>query len=86
MVTAVDDPPSPWSAVALEKLGRVLGPERAQTVLRETMLRAGLRALDTPDDLFRLGCTIETIGGFAGTVGSLLALHAVMRGAAGKRG
>jgi len=76
---------SPWRRVARDKLARVLGPEKAEQTLRLALHGAGLADVSSPDELFRLSQAIERMGGFAATVGALLALHAVMNGAAGSR-
>ena len=67
------------------KLVRVLGVDKAEQTLRLALHGAGLTAVRNPDELFRLGQAIERMGGFAATVGALLALHAVMNGATGAR-
>lgn len=78
-------PLTSWQRVARDKLARVLGADKAEQTLRLALRSAGLTAVNSPDDLFRLSQAIERMGGFAATVGALLALHAVMNGADGSR-
>jgi hypothetical protein len=68
-------------ALALHKLTNVLGPEQAHVIMRETLQRLGVARLDTPDDLYRFAQQVSARGGFAGAVGSLLGVMAVVRGA-----
>jgi hypothetical protein len=70
--------------LALTKLTNVLGQERAEAILDDALVRVGLERVKSPDDLHRLGQEILAQGGFAGAVGSLLSLMAVMRGATNK--
>ena len=79
------DEETAWQRTARDKLVRVLGAEAAQQALRLALHGAGLTAVRSPDELFRLSQAIERMGGFAAAVGALLALHAVMNGASGAR-
>ncbi len=82
------DPGTPSSGMhdaAWTKLEKVLGPAKAQIALATGLKQAGMSAISTPDDLFRFARVLETQGGIVGTIGALLALHAVMRGASGNR-
>lgn len=79
------DEETAWQRTARDKLVRVLGAEKAEQALRLALHGAGLTAVRSPDELFRLSQAIERMGGFAATVGALLALHAVMNGASGSR-
>ena len=76
-------PPSPtaWHDVALDKLTRVLGKNRARTLMADTLREADLVSLDSPRDLQRFARILIEAGGFAGAVGGLLSVHAVMYGA-----
>lgn len=72
-------------AMALSRLSRVVGGETARRVFAETLQAIGLAKLVTPDDLYLFAGVLSNRGGFEGAVGGLLAVTAVMRGAAGKR-
>ncbi len=70
---------------ACTKLDRILGAEKARLVLAEGMKQCNMASIGTPDDLFRFARVLERQGGIVATIGALLALHAVLRGASGSR-
>ena len=72
---------SPLKALARAKLERVFGPHRAEELIAATIAEAELAGLDTPDELYRFGRTLEKRGGFEGAVGAILSVQAVLRGA-----
>lgn len=78
-------PPSGMHDAARTKLDKVLGAEKARVVLADGLKQCRMASIDTPDDLFRFARVLETQGGIVATIGALLALHAVMRGATGNR-
>jgi hypothetical protein len=81
MPTRNDPQPSPFTALALEKLARVLGPARGRRVFDETLLLMGKSDLLTADDLHLFAEHLTRKGAFEGAVGGLLGVAAVMRGA-----
>jgi hypothetical protein len=66
--------------LAREKLTRVLGAARAQSVLAQTLAAARLTAIRTPDDLYLFGEQLSKQGGFEAAVGRILTVAAVIRG------
>lgn len=75
--------PTDWNAVALAKLTKVLGAERGRRAMTEALQALALASLASADDLYRFARHLVAGGGFAGAVGGLLRLHAVMHGARG---
>lgn len=71
--------------LALTRLTRVLGASAGRRVFDETLTEAGLAKLTTADDLYLFAGILSNRGGFEGAVGGMLAVTAVMRGAAGTR-
>ncbi|MDC0719690.1 hypothetical protein [Nannocystis bainbridge] len=65
-------------ALALEKVGRVLGPGRARTLLQAFLARADKLALVTTDDLQAFGEALGAHGGIEQAVGALLMVQAVL--------
>lgn len=76
-------PASPWHGVALAKLTAVLGPTKAEVALRETLALIDKDELRSADDLLLFARALCDAGGFAGAVGGLLSVHAVLHGATG---
>lgn len=70
-----------FSELALAKMTRVLGADRAQDLMRTTLAEIQLSNLHTADDLLRFARSLEGRGAFEGAVGALLGVQAVMRGA-----
>jgi hypothetical protein len=66
--------------LARDKLTRVLGAERAQSVFAQTLAAARLTDIRTPDDLYLFGEQLSTQGGFEAAVGRLLTVAAILRG------
>ncbi|RKG75246.1 hypothetical protein [Corallococcus terminator] len=75
--------PRDWHGVAVAKLNSVLGPARGPVVLEEALRATGLVHINSADELHRFAQVLITTGGFAGAVGGLLSVHAVMHGASG---
>lgn len=69
-----------WTDLARAKLVGVLGESTAQRVLRETLAQLRLTELTSADDLYRFGRALSDREGFAGAVGGMLSVTAVMRG------
>lgn len=65
-------------ALALEKVGRILGPHRARTLLQAFLARAEKLALATTDDLHAFGEALGAYGGIEQAVGALLMVQAVL--------
>lgn len=66
--------------LALAKMARVLGAERAEALLASLLEKLTLE-LRTPDDLARFAAEMSSMPGFEGAVGAMLGVAAVMRGA-----
>ncbi len=75
-------PPADWNEVAHAKLSAVVGEEKAGALMRALLHELNVDALTSADDLYRFGQRLSAKGGFAGAVGGLLSVHAVIRGAA----
>jgi hypothetical protein len=73
--------PNDYHAYAEAKLRVVLGEAKAASALTSTLESLGLRRIETVEDLHRFGRALVAAGGFAGAVGGLLTVHAVMHGA-----
>ena len=72
---------SRWNDVALAKLSNVLGSAQGEEVYVETLRALVLDSLGSADDLFRFAQLVKERHGFAGAVGALLSVHAVIHGA-----
>lgn len=66
---------------ALAKLFNLVGRERAEPLIEETLKRAGLRALVTPDDRYRFACELMTKGGIYEAIGRAIKIQAILHGA-----
>jgi hypothetical protein len=67
--------------LALEKLGALLGAERARVVFQEVLTEARLEEIGRAQDLLTFGDTLKSRGGVEGAVGSILGFQALLRGA-----
>jgi hypothetical protein len=67
--------------VALSKMSRVLGEERALRLASQILQRLSIE-VHTADDLHAFGAELQKLGGFEGAVGAMLSVHALMNGAA----
>ena len=72
---------SDWSAIAREKLTRVLGATKGATVFDATMLGLGMFDLATADDLYAFSQELTKLGGYEAAVGGLLSVQAAIAGA-----
>lgn len=70
-------------ALALEKVGRILGPVRARTLLQTFLARTQKLALRTTADLQAFGEALGEYGGIEQAVGALLMVQAALIEAAG---
>lgn len=70
-------------ALALSKMTRVLGAERARQLMCELLGRLGI-TLETADDLLQFSNELSKLGGFEGAVGAMLSVRALMDGAGTK--
>jgi hypothetical protein len=73
--------PSPWEAVAREKLARVLGPTQGVQMFNNVMAEVGLSHLATADDLVRFADHLGRREGFVRALAAVLRTHALLRGA-----
>lgn len=71
----------PLETLAAEKMTRVLGTTRAQKLFAEIMEEIGLEKLSTPEELLKFAKALSLRPGFEGTVGNMLAVTAILRGA-----
>ena len=67
--------------LALEKLGALLGPERARVVFGEVMAEARLTQSARAQNLLTFAEALQQRGGVEGAVGSILGFQALLRGA-----
>jgi hypothetical protein len=67
--------------LALTKMSRVLGEERARRLASQILAHLCIE-LRTPDDLHAFAAELQKLGGFEGAVGAMLSVRAVMNGAA----
>jgi len=67
--------------LAQSKLALVFGDEKAQRLLREIAADGGLGEISTAQDLLVFSGALKKRGGFESTVGAMLGLQAVLRGA-----
>lgn len=67
-------------ALALTKLGRVLGPIRARMLLDAFLARHGSERLASADDLEAFGRDLATYGGSEETLGAVLCREAALHG------
>ena len=65
-------------ALALDKVGRILGPARAHTLLQTFLARTGKLALTTTAELQAFGEGLAGYGGIEQAVGALLMVQAVL--------
>jgi hypothetical protein len=68
---------------ALAKILNVMGPDRGRAAIEETMRRAALSSLQTPDDRFRFGCALMQSGGIFVAIGRAIKIQAILHGAKG---
>jgi hypothetical protein len=67
--------------LARGKLALVFGSEKAARLLREIIADGGLAGISTAQDLLVFSTALKKRGGFESTVGAMLGLQAVLRGA-----
>ena len=70
-------------AVARAKLVRVLGERRGDVVMGEVLAEIGLERVNDAEDLYGFAKALSGRGSFAGAVGGLLIVHALLSGARG---
>ena len=70
-----------FADLALEKLGRVLGPARGRLVFDEVLAAGDIKEIHTANDLYRFGELLQKRVGFESAVGALLTVAALLRGA-----
>lgn len=82
MPTSERDDANELERLAIEKMERVLGSDRARALFERLVTRPG-RRLATPNDLLHLSEAMTALGGMEGAVGAMLGVAAVLRGADG---
>ncbi len=73
--------PNDFHDLAVSKLARIFGDEKAQQLVREIINESGMAAIATAQDLLIFSTALRSRGGFESTVGAMLGLQAVLRGA-----
>ena len=74
-------------ALALDKVGRILGTPRARSLLQAFLAEAPRRErLSSPEDLYAFGRRLSGMQGMEQAVGALLTMQAVLLGAPGESG
>jgi hypothetical protein len=73
--------PTTWDQLASTKLAKVVGEVEADSILRDAFKQLGLTSLSSADELYALAQNLSRRVGFVATVGALLSLTAVLRGA-----
>lgn len=66
---------------SLCKLERIMGADRAQAIIRETLGRIGRTALETPDDRYQFGVELMRAGGVLEAIGRSIKIQAILLGA-----
>lgn len=81
-VTPAPDPSAPndIELLALQKMERVLGAERARHLLARMVAEHQL-VLREPNDLLKLAAALRALGGIEAAVGAMVGVAAVLRGA-----
>ncbi len=74
-------PATPWDQLARTKLAKVLGDTEAEYVMGDALKQLNLVSLSSADDLYSFAQNLSRRVGFVATVGALLSLTAVLRGA-----
>lgn len=74
-------PPTPLSEDVRSRLSRVVGAARAQTLIQETLKKAGIPSIVTPQDMFAFATLLEVHGGSVAVVASAIKMRALLRGA-----
>ncbi len=64
--------------LALDKITKILGPTRAQSLVAGFLAARGIERLSTPEQLQALGESMVRMQGIEQAVGSLLSLQAVI--------
>jgi hypothetical protein len=80
-VASFFSPSTPLEELVLSKMVRVLGQEKALTLLEETMTAVGLSQLHTVQELLGVSNVMIKGGGFPSVVGRSLKVYAILRGA-----
>ena len=73
--------PNYFHDLAHSKLALVFGDEKAQRLVREIVADGGLAEISSAQDLLVFSEALKKLGGFESTVGAMLGLQAVLRGA-----
>jgi hypothetical protein len=63
------------------RLARVVGAERAQALLEDTMKKAGIEDITTSQDLFEVAGYLEAHGGSVAVIAAAIRMRALLRGA-----
>ncbi|MBA3459586.1 MAG: hypothetical protein H0T46_06475 [Deltaproteobacteria bacterium] len=80
MPTASDHMDGKLHELALNKMIRILGEQRARRLMGDILTSLSI-AIQDADDLLRFGAELSKRPGFEGAVGAMLSVQAVMHGA-----
>lgn len=80
MPTSVSIAADKFHELALTKMTRILGEQRAHRLMEQILESLGIE-LQGPDELLRFAAELSKLGGFEGAVGAMLSVQAVMHGA-----
>ncbi|HXI13212.1 MAG TPA: hypothetical protein VNM92_11315 [Thermoanaerobaculia bacterium] len=70
-----------FNELAHGKLALIFGQEKAARLVREAVAEGGLVEISSAQDLLIFSGVLKMRGGFEATVGAMLGLQAVLRGA-----
>lgn len=73
--------PNYFHELAQTKLALVFGDEKARKLVQEIVADGGLAEIANAQDLLIFSVLLKKRGGFESTVGAMLGLQAVLRGA-----
>lgn len=66
---------------AVMKLRHMLGPDRAEALLAQTLPLLGIKEVKTPNDRLKLGKELMTRGGLLEALGTVIRTQALLHGA-----
>jgi len=66
---------------SLNKLLRIYGEERANTLVQATMREIGVDTLQRPEDRLRFGAALMKKGGLLEAIGRAIRIQAILQGA-----
>ncbi len=82
MTEVVPETQCKFHQLALTKMTRILGEQRARVLMDQVLTTLGVE-LANADELLQFANELSKLGGFEGAVGAMLSVQAVMHGAVG---